>query len=89
MAVYVKQARPGWEGEEMSTFNMPPGVTTNDIPGNEPEVTLWKRVGYLQMELHELREEARALGVDEVDMRFAASCGNLGDLAAYLQKMGA
>jgi hypothetical protein len=36
----------------MSTFNMPPGVTTNDIPSNEPEVTLWKRVGYLQMELH-------------------------------------
>lgn len=25
----------------MSTWNMPPGVTTNDIPGNEPDDRAW------------------------------------------------
>lgn len=51
----------------MSTWNMPPGVSTNDIPGNEPEpMSLLDAALKLSDELH--RWEAKGvnfpLGLD-------------------------
>ena len=42
----------------MSTWNMPPGVTTNDIPGNEPETL---ESAYAQGRADQLEDDLRLL----------------------------
>jgi len=64
----------------MSGFNLPPGCSASDIPGNRPEDALFERVVAVIMAAQGINEEAKLWYLDELESSFEpAAYENMSD----------